>query len=193
MHQTIVADDGHVVAGFCIEFSSKKRPNSLCDRAACCTHCRLLGDCAVKTHAVAAAAEPLDLILLPAGVSRPCQDIASPREQPYHPSTPEDHPLSHQDTPLADVSTPLPAIAPPDELSPPQPHSGIVVPGERSSSPPPPEQGPSRQPVVTPVKPRPSFIPAASPSYVEGLSHNLQRFHRHPKTLQMSPPRSSIR
>ena len=155
MSKTIVADNGHVIAGFCRELSCKKHPNSSCDRAVCCTHCCLLGGCVVKTHAVA---EPL--VPPPTEVSRPCQDIASLAERPY-PSAPEDRPPPHQDTPPVDVLTPHCAIVPPDKQLPSQLHTSldITVPEEHLSSPPSPEQGPSHQPVVTPVKPVPEDRP----------------------------------
>ena len=42
--------DAHSVAAFCVALMCKRCANSHCERAACRTHCRLSGGCAIKNH-----------------------------------------------------------------------------------------------------------------------------------------------
>lgn len=61
--QTAIRDDAHIIAGLCIALLCKRRSNASCPRSACRTHCRLLGGCTVKTHAVDTGATPIDPVV----------------------------------------------------------------------------------------------------------------------------------
>lgn len=47
--------DPAALLSFCIDVLCKRRANAACERYACRTHCRLLGGCTIKTHALESA------------------------------------------------------------------------------------------------------------------------------------------
>lgn len=174
--------DAHTVAAFCVALLCKRRANSHCERAACRTHCRLSGECAIKSHVLAVQAGGQQV-----EDDYPSFDAlqADPSiEEPASASAPQEPASTHPQANLPSAGISLLGGGPA--------HQSMILPFfdnhsfVRSPSPSPgysflPEFGPSPQPIAAPGSPAALDSPAAP---------GFPRVHTDPDPLHQSviPP-----